>query len=106
MLCFVVSELQMYQFLSGTWKTWQPKSGASLSLMSVSDMDELIGSSLEIEGQVVFVRDLNALRWYDGYVWQSFSKIYIQATPPDDLNGIWIDISNDKSINQPETIVT
>ena len=106
MLCFVIDELQIYQFLSGTWKTWQPKSGASLSLMSVSDMDELIGSSLEIEGQVVFVRDLNALRWYDGNVWQSFSKIYIQSTPPDDINGIWIDVSNDKSINQPETIVT
>jgi hypothetical protein len=45
--------------------------------MSVSDMDELIGSSLEIEGQVVFVRDLNALRWFDGITWQSFSKIYI-----------------------------
>jgi len=106
MLCFVVEELLFYQFLSGTWKTWQPKTGASLSLMSVADMDELIGSSLEIEGQVVFVRDLNALRWYDGNVWQSFSKIYIQSTPPDDINGIWIDISNDKSINQPETIVT
>lgn len=106
MLCFVVEELQFYQYLNGAWKTWQVKSGATMSLMSVQDMEELIGSSLEVQGQVVYVRSLNGLRWYDGDTWQSFSKIYIQETPPDDENGIWIDISNDSNINHPETVTT
>ena len=106
MLCFVINEKSFYQYLNGKWSIWQVKSGASLELQSVDSMNDLYGSSLETRGQVVYVGDLNALRWYDGTTWQSFSKIYIQDTEPDDLNGVWLDTSEDSEINKPESTTT
>lgn len=106
MLCFVANEKTFYQYMNEKWSIWQVKSGASLELQSVDTMDDLYGTSLETRGQVVYVVDLNALRWYDGTTWQSFSKIYVQDTEPDDVNGVWLDTSEDSSINKSESTVT
>lgn len=106
MLCFVVDEKTFYQYLNGKWSIWQMKSGASLELQSVDTMEDLYGSTLETRGNVVYVVELNALRWYDGLMWQSFSKIYIQDTEPDDTNGVWIDTSENTEINKPVSTTT
>ena len=33
------------------------------------------------------------MRWWNGTTWETFTRIYVQATAPDDTGGIWIDTS-------------
>jgi hypothetical protein len=105
MLAYVTNDNDFYQLWEDGWKVWQPKSGATLELSKVKSIDELTNSTYEVVGNVVFVTDLNALRWYDGNTWNSFSRIYIQSQAPDDTNGIWVD-TDEKGISKPESVTT
>jgi hypothetical protein len=51
-------------------------------------LSKLESDDLKIEGQLVFVKEVSDLRYYTGTFWESFSRIYIQSTPPSDKGGI------------------
>ena len=54
-----------------------------MSIVVVDTLEELLDrDDLRIKGQIVFVNDINEIRYFNGFVWESFSKIYIQDTPP------------------------
>jgi hypothetical protein len=44
------------------------------------------------------------LRFWNGQYWESFRKIYIQSTPPDDKGGIWID-TTEEGYNSSQSII-
>lgn len=91
MLCYVKNSPDgnhMYQFYNGVWNVWKVQGGGGgeggggMSLVVVETLQELLDNeSLRIKGQIVFVNELNELRFYNGFTWDSFSKIYIQDTP-------------------------
>ena len=99
MLCYVKyvnTDLHMYIYRD-EWEIWEGQGGSGgggLSLVTVKDLEELeTKTGLQVKGQLVFVNDLDDLRFWNGQYWESFRKIYIQSTPPDDKGGIWIDTS-------------
>ena len=55
-------------------------------------------SAIKITGQLVYIEEIKDLRYFDGESWKSFTRIYIQPTPPEDKGGIWIDTSDEKKI--------
>lgn len=103
MLCFVKENRRFYQLMGDVWKTWQVESGATMSLTTVASLSDLINSSLEVRGQVVFVDDLDTLVYYTGTKWSPFSRIYVQSTEPEDKGGVWIDTSDEVSLNHLNT---
>lgn len=115
MLCYVKNspdENHMYQFYNGVWNVWKVQGGGGgeggggMSLVVVETLQELLDNeSLRIKGQIVFVNELNELRFYNGFTWDSFSKIYIQDTPPEDKGGIWIDTSENKEHLTSSTVI-
>lgn len=101
MLCFVkeVPDNNHMFIYRGTWEVWEGQGGSGgggLSLVIVEDLDELNQkTALQMRGQIVYINSLDDLRFWNGQYWESFRKIYIQSTPPDDKGGIWIDTSED-----------
>lgn len=101
MLCFVkeVPDNNHMFIYRGTWEVWEGQGGSGgggLSLVVVEDLDELNQkTALQMRGQIVYINSLDDLRFWNGQYWESFRKIYIQSTPPDDKGGIWIDTSED-----------
>ena len=103
MLCYVKEvedDLHMYQYVGGTWIIWAGQGGGGgtggMTLKVVDTLADLTNPNLKITGQIVFVIEVNGIRYYTGSTWDSFSKIYIQNTEPEDKGGIWIDTSTDK----------
>ena len=101
MLCYVKTvddNVHMYQYIGGTWVIWATQGGGTggMSLKVVDWLADLADPDLQITGQIVFVKETNDLRYYTGSYWASFSRIYIQNSPPDDKGGIWIDTSTEK----------
>lgn len=103
MLCYVKEvedDLHMYQYIGSTWTVWAGQGGGGgtggMTLKVVDTLADLTNPDLKITGQIVFVIEVNSIRYYTGSTWDSFSKIYIQNTPPEDKGGIWIDTSTDK----------
>lgn len=102
MLCYVkttTNENHMYQYLNGIWNVWSGGSGGGsggASIISLETLADLDNPDYKIKGQLVFVDEVSDLRFYNGTYWESFSRIYIQPTPPEDKGGIWIDTSDDK----------
>lgn len=98
MLCFVKEvpdDTHMFIYRNG-WEIWEGQggSGGGIGLVVVEDLEELeTKTALQMRGQIVFVNDLDDLRFWNGEFWESFRKIYIQPTPPDDKGGLWIDTS-------------
>lgn len=99
MLCYVknvTTDLHMYIYRQ-QWEVWEGQGGSGgggLSLVTVQNLEELeTKTGLQIKGQIVYVNDIDDLRFWNGQYWESFRKIYIQNTPPDDKGGIWIDTS-------------
>lgn len=88
MLCFVVESKLFFQLMGGKWENWSI--GGEMQLQSVAKAEDLW--MFEQRGQVIYVEEYNALRYYDGD-WRSFTQVYIQDTPPNDKGGIWIDTS-------------
>lgn len=110
MLCYVKnSTTHMYQFYDGSWHVWQTGGGGGgggMSIVIIDTLQELLDrEDLRIKGQIVFVNELNEIRFYNGSVWESFSRIYIQDTPPEDLGGIWIDTSENKEHLSSNTVI-
>lgn len=109
MLCYVKnSSDHMYQLHDNQWEVWEVKGtgGGGVSVEVVDTLEELEDrEDLQNEGQLVFIRELDALRFYNGSYWESFSKIYIQATPPEDKGGIWIDTSENKEHMSSNTVI-
>ena len=102
MLCYVKQvpdNTHMFIYRDGAWEIWEGQGGSGgggLSLVVVEDLDELATkTSLQMRGQLVYVNSLDDLRFWNGEYWESFRKIYIQSTPPDDKGGIWIDTSEE-----------
>lgn len=101
MLCYVkivTNAIHMYQYRDGIWNPWSGGGGESggASILIVDTLTELESDDLKIEGQLVFVKEISDIRYYTGTFWESFSRIYIQSTPPSDKGGIWIDTSDEK----------
>lgn len=113
MLCYVKqspTENHMYQYYNGTWNVWIIQGGGSggggMSIVVVKTLEELYNNEdLRITGQIVFVEEIDEIRYYNGLVWESFSKIYIQDIPPEDKGGIWIDTSENKEHMSSNTVI-
>ena len=102
MLCYVktvTNAIHMYQYKDGIWNPWFGGGGSGsggASILQVETLAELESDDLKIAGQLIFVNEINDLRYYTGSFWESFSRIYIQPTEPTDKGGIWIDTSDEK----------
>lgn len=101
MLCYVKTvpdNNHMFIYRANTWEVWEGQGGSGgggLSLVVVEDLEELMTKTdLQIKGQIIYVDSIDDLRFWNGEYWESFRKIYIQSTPPDDKGGIWIDTSD------------
>lgn len=111
MLCYVKNSTDhMYQYYNNIWNKWVigtgGESGGGISIVVVDTLTDLLDrEDLRIKGQLVFVDDLNELRYFTGVYWQSFSKIYIQDIAPDDNGGIWIDTSENKEHMSSNTVI-
>lgn len=110
MLCYVKNSPgnHMYQYYSNTWNVWNVSGGGGgggMSIVVVDTLEDLNREDLKVKGQIVFVNEINEIRYYNGLVWESFSKIYIQDTPPDDTGGIWIDTSENKEHMTSNTVI-
>lgn len=102
MLCYVKEvpdDAHMFIYRNGIWELWEGQGGSGgggLSLVVVEDLNELATkTALQMRGQIVYINSLDDLRFWNGQYWESFRKIYIQDTPPDDKGGIWIDTSEE-----------
>lgn len=101
----------MYQFYNGIWNVWKVQGGGGsggggMSIVVVDTLEELLDrDDLRVKGQIVFVNDINEIRYFNGYLWESFSKIYIQDIPPEDKGGIWIDTSENKEHMTSNTVI-
>lgn len=111
MLCYVkntTDKNHMFQYLNNTWTVWNyggGGGGGGMSIVIVDNLADLNNDNLMQKGQIVFVNEVNELRFYNGTVWESFSRIYIQDTPPDDTGGIWIDTSENKEHLTSNTVI-
>lgn len=110
MLCYVKSStsgIHMFQLIGASWTPWSYTSGGGggMSLVVVDYLIDLEDPDLLITGQIVYVNEVEELRYYDGNIWKSFSKIYIQDTPPQDKGGIWIDSSEDKQFLNSNQVI-
>lgn len=110
MLCYVkegVDNQHMFQFINGNWIPWviQGNGGEDVSIKTIDTLQELEELAYEYMGQIVFVNEVNELRYFNGATWASFSKYYVQDTPPTDLGGIWIDTSENKEHLSSNTVI-
>lgn len=112
MLCYVknVTTNHMYQYYNGVWNVWNAGGGGGgeggMSIIVVDTLQELIDNEeLRVKGQIVFVNETNDIRFYNGYYWETFSKIYIQDVPPEDTGGVWIDTSEEKQYMSSNTVI-
>ena len=107
MLCYVADDNHMYQFRNNAWNIWvvEGTGGGTATIQIVSTLADLENPDLKIEGSLVFVQETKDLRYYNGEYWETFSKIYIQSTEPDDKSGIWIDTSENKEYLSSNTVI-
>lgn len=111
MLCYVktvTDNVHIYQYYNGTWNQWGGQGGSGsggMSLKVVAKLSDLNNPDLKITGQIVFVTEVNSIRYYNGSIWESFSKIYIQSTAPEDKGGIWIDTSEEKEYLDSNSVI-
>lgn len=107
MLCYVKNyqEYNMFQYKNGSWNPWVVDGSGSSAVKVVDKMEDLDDIQFKIKGQIVFVNEINDIRYYNGVHWNSFSKIYIQPIPPEDHGGIWIDTSNKRENVSENTVI-
>lgn len=105
MLCYVKADAShMYQYTNGAWNVYSGGTGGGMTVVSVATLTDLNNSDLQTVGRIVFVKEVNGLRWYTGTDWESFTRIYIQSTAPEDKGGIWID-TTDEGFTQSNSVV-
>ena len=110
MLCYVKQTsngVHMFQCINSTWVPWTYATGGTgnMTLIIVDTLTELNNPDLKIIGQIVYVNEIEAIRYYNGTSWESFSRIYIQPTPPEDKSGIWIDTAEDKQFLNSNQVI-
>ena len=112
MLCYVKDSPtadHMYQYTGGLWVLWGGQGGSGggtgAGSIVVETLKDLNNPDYQLKGLIAYVEEVDGLRYYNGEYWESFSKIYIQNTPPDDLGGIWIDTSENKEHLESNTII-
>ena len=109
MLCYVktVSDgMHMYQCRGNSWVVWTVEGTSSGGGIVIVDLlTDLDNTDLQIKGKLVFVNEISDLRFYNGSYWESFSRIYIQNTEPQDKGGIWIDTSDNNIFTDSNAIV-
>ena len=108
MLCYVKNSGQdyhMFQFINLEWIPWVVNSSGGSAILVVETMEDLDSMEYKQKGQLVFVNEIDDIRYYNGTIWKSFSKIYIQPTPPQDLDGIWIDTSENRDHSSSNTVI-
>ena len=109
MLCYVktVSDgMHMYQCRGNSWVVWTVEGTSSGGGIVIVDLlTDLDNTDLQIKGKLVFVNEISDLRFYNGSYWESFSRIYIQSTEPQDKGGIWIDTSDNNIFTDSNAIV-
>jgi hypothetical protein len=111
MLCYVKDSPtidHMYQYSEGLWSLWGGQGGSGggtgMGSIVVETLEDLNNPDYQLKGLIAYVEEVDGLRYYNGTYWESFSKIYIQATPPNDLGGIWIDTSEEKALKNTTII--
>ena len=99
MLAYVAATNTISQYLQKDWNPWKGGGGEGdgSGVIRVALLTDLNDPNLRMEGQIVYVKEVKSLRYFDGQFWKSFNKIYIQPTPPEDKGGIWIDTSDEKT---------
>lgn len=110
MLCYVKeisTKDHMYQYKGGIWTVWEGQggSGGGTGSVVVDTLEELQHPDYQLTGLIAFIKELDTLYYYNGNFWESFSRIYIQDTPPEDLGGIWIDTSENKEHLKSNTVI-
>lgn len=111
MLCYVkqsANGVHMFQLIGAAWTAWSGTSGGGgggMSLIVVDYLIDLENEDLQLTGQLVYVNEVQDLRYYNGTTWNSFSRIYIQNSPPEDKGGIWIDTFEDKQILNSSQVI-
>lgn len=109
MLAYVIETNQIYQYRSGIWNVWNSSSGGGggegASIIKVPTLEDLNDPKYQLAGQIVFIDELKDLRYFDGEVWKSFNRIYIQPTPPQDRGAIWIDTSDEKEYTDSNGVI-
>ena len=108
MLCYVKNSVQdyhMFQFINLEWIPWVVNGSGGSAILVVETMEDLNSVEYKKKGQLVFINEIDDIRYYNGMIWKSFSKIYIQPTPPQDLSGIWIDTSENREHNSSNTVI-
>ena len=107
-LCYVKETSLIYQNTSGDkgdWNIWKSGNDGT-TLIQVEHLLDLKVPLYEVRGNIAYVSETNDLRWYDGTIWRTFNRIYVQSTAPDDADGIWIDTSDDKVGISNQDIIT
>lgn len=109
MLCYVKDATVSTHFSiyrNGTWQNWEGQtSGGSVSVLEYDTVQSLENDeSIRDIGRICYVKETDDLRWYDGSLWRTFMRIYIQDTEPSDKGGLWIDTSDDHHLNADTVI--
>jgi hypothetical protein len=108
MLCYVkeaTDDTHMYQYTSSSWSVWSGGSGSGgMTIKTVATLADLNDDNLKTIGRIVYVTEVDSLRWYNGTLWESFTRIYIQSVAPTDTGGIWID-TTDNAFTNSNTVV-
>lgn len=108
MLAYVAETNGIYQHQQGLWIPWIGGSGGGTngaSIIKVGHLTDLENTAIQITGQIVYIEEIKDLRYFDGTDWKSFTRIYIQPTPPDDIGGIWIDTSDEKKYDSSNGVI-
>lgn len=110
MLCYVKeisTRDHMYQYKGGLWTVWEGQggSGGGTGSIVVDTLEELEHPDYHLTGLIAFIKELDTLYYYNGDFWESFSRIYIQNTPPEDKGGIWIDTSENREHSFSNSVV-
>ena len=108
MLAYVAETNGIYQYQQGLWIPWiggSGEGGGGASIIKVEHLEDLQNSAIKITGQLVYVEEIKDLRYFDGESWKSFTRIYIQPTPPEDKGGIWIDTSDEKKYDSSNGVI-
>jgi ABC-type glycerol-3-phosphate transport system substrate-binding protein len=110
MLCYVKeisTRDHMYQYKGGLWTVWEGQggSGGGTGSIVIDTLEELEHPDYHLTGLIAFIKELDTLYYYNGDFWESFSRIYIQNTPPDDKGGIWIDTSENREHSFSNSVV-
>lgn len=72
----------MFQFINLEWIPWVVNSSGGSAILVVETMEDLDSMEYKQKGQLVFVNEIDDIRYYNGTIWKSFSKnLYTTYSP-------------------------